>query len=150
MTFMLYHTQSPTDLAAVAADFVAKLSALPQKATVVFLYGDLGAGKTTFTQEVARLLGAEGSVQSPTFVIQKSYALSKVFSTLVHLDLYRLENETQTTMLHLEETILEPGNLVMIEWPETLQSILPDISIHMRHTGGDSREVEIVYNGQHE
>ncbi len=150
---MLYHTQSPADLATVAEDFVSKLSTQthtePGRATVVFLHGDLGAGKTTFTKEVARLLGAGEVVQSPTFVIQKSYTLtgpSSPFTTLVHLDLYRLESEADTAMLRLRETVAEPANLVLIEWPEKLSTITPDVSVHMRHTGGDSREVEIVYN----
>jgi len=74
----------------VAQDFALALSPNAEAATVVGLYGDLGAGKTFFTQVVAKTLGVEENIVSPTFVIEKIYELvGQKFSHLIHIDAYR-------------------------------------------------------------
>src|SRR5689334_7666432 len=80
-------------LQAEAASFVSSLTPKESGATLVTLTGELGAGKTSFTQGVARALGIEESVTSPTFVLEKVYELADHgFKRLVHIDAYRLES----------------------------------------------------------
>src|SRR3990167_9931463 len=97
------------------------------KATIVALRGDLGAGKTTFTQALARELGITGTVQSPTYVLMKKYEIKKVspFKTLVHIDAYRLEKPEEFAALNPEQFLNDPPCLVVVEWPERLGTALP-------------------------
>ncbi len=100
-------------------------------ATVIFLFGNLGAGKTTFVQNIAKKLGIKENVLSPTFVICKQYPLSFMhFITLTHIDLYRLESEEETKTINLENIIKDKQNLVFIEWPEKISNtIVSDFNI---------------------
>jgi tRNA threonylcarbamoyladenosine biosynthesis protein TsaE len=114
---------------------------------VVALQGDLGAGKTAFAQEVGKILGVVENMHSPTFVIMKTYRhqptthnpqqTTKVsefggrssvvggWSNLIHIDAYRLENDSELLHLGWEEIIKEPENLILIEWPENVAGIIP-------------------------
>jgi len=109
------------------------------EATIVGLYGDLGAGKTTFTQEVAKSLGIKGKVVSPTFVIMKSYKL------FIHIDAYRLKNEKELEKLGWKDLISNPKNLIFIEWPENVHKILPKehICVCLEHVSPYRRGIEI-------
>jgi tRNA threonylcarbamoyladenosine biosynthesis protein TsaE len=97
-------------------------------ATVIGFRGDLGAGKTTTTQMIAKQIGVTETITSPTFVIMKIYeANHPYFSQLVHIDAYRLEQENDTKTLGLADIMHDPYNLVIIEWPEKMNdSILDD------------------------
>jgi tRNA threonylcarbamoyladenosine biosynthesis protein TsaE len=98
-----------------------------ERATVVALTGELGAGKTTFTQALAKELGVEDTVQSPTYVLMKKYKISHPhFSALVHIDAYRLEKPEEFLALKPEEFLNDPHNLVVVEWPERLGNLLPN------------------------
>jgi len=95
-------------------------------ATIVCLSGNLGVGKTAFTQGVAKHLGVKGRVVSPTFVIFKKYSLkSKKHKFLYHLDAYRLKNEKELLNLGWEEIIADKNHLIFIEWPENVNKIIP-------------------------
>ena len=111
------------------------------RATVVALQGDLGAGKTAFTQAVGAELGLGGNLQSPTFVIMKVYDLepttnpstplgvnNKQWTKFFHIDAYRLERDEELLHLGWEEIISEPENLIFIEWPERVEGVIPDYS----------------------
>lgn len=97
------------------------------KAMVVGLKGDLGSGKTTFTQFIAQELDIEEGVTSPTFVILKKYRIKKdfSFSTLVHIDAYRLESGEDLKALSFETELGDPNNLIFLEWPENVEEALP-------------------------
>lgn len=105
----------------------AFVSALPkeagQRAHVVGLSGDLGAGKTTFVQHVGKALGVAEHVTSPTFVIAQSYLIPhhSSFNRLVHIDAYRLSDDAKDT-IGFSEYLRDPHNLVLVEWPENLPS----------------------------
>lgn len=114
------------NLAQFADDFVHALPVAPATgAHIVGLKGDLGAGKTTFVQHVARALGVRESVTSPTFVIMQKYGTTHpVFTTLVHIDAYRLSSAEAGT-IGWEETLKDPHALVVVEWPEMLGEHFP-------------------------
>ena len=118
------------DMDAAARDFLAAIThaRLAEGAVVVGLSGDLGAGKTTFSQAVARALGITETVTSPTFVIEKIYTIQPAkngFSRLVHIDAYRLESPTELTKLGFASILADSRNLLLIEWPERLSTLLP-------------------------
>lgn len=121
------------ELAAEARQFVESLEAKPREATLVTLSGELGAGKTAFVQEVARVLGVEETVTSPTFVLEKIYALSigQSFARLIHIDAYRLERGADLTPLGFDELMKDTGNLILLEWPEKVADTLPSATVRI-------------------
>ena len=110
---------------------------------VVILRGELGAGKTTLVKGwVAALSGAEEQeVTSPTFGLVHAYAVRR--GTVYHLDLYRLDTERELLTLGLEEMLVEPGALVLIEWGERFESVVnqADAEVAMEHLEGDERSL---------
>jgi tRNA threonylcarbamoyladenosine biosynthesis protein TsaE len=115
------------ETAKIAQYFVKNLpKAKGSKAQVIGLSGDLGAGKTAFTKEVAKLLGVRGRVSSPTFVIMKKYPIKKSgFKYLFHLDAYRLKNHKELLHLGWDEIVAGKEHLVFIEWPENVKKAMP-------------------------
>lgn len=116
-------------------------------ALIVGLYGDLGSGKTAFTQAVAKCLGVKETVTSPTFVIEKIYKLdNKNFDHLIHIDAYRLKSGEELLHLGWEEIAKNPKNIIFIEWPEIVTEILSDNikKIHFTFIAENIREIEIV------
>jgi tRNA threonylcarbamoyladenosine biosynthesis protein TsaE len=97
------------------------------EATLVALSGELGAGKTTFTQFLALALGITDAVTSPTFVLEKIYELqpSAAFRRLVHIDAYRLNDGSELTALGFSELMKDGTNLIVLEWPERVMDALP-------------------------
>ncbi len=105
---------------------------------VILLQGELGAGKTTFSQFLLKAIGAEGPFTSPTFVIMKKYEINKSkrnladgkkgvvshFKNIYHLDCYRVDEESVLD-LGWEEIIADKNNLVLVEWPERIKKIWP-------------------------
>ena len=98
---------------------------LPQGG-VVALQGELGAGKTTFVQGIARALGITRPVTSPTFTLVAEYPGERL--RLVHLDLYRLRSPDDLLVIGFQE-YLESGALVAIEWPDRAGDLLPTQAI---------------------
>lgn len=141
-----FTTKSHEDIRRVAQEFLKKLTP-DTKATVVALKGDLGSGKTTFTQALGQCLGVRENMHSPTFVILKIYRIEhKGFKNLIHIDAYRLEKEDELSSLGWEDFLKEPENLVLVEWPENVKGLIPDDArkISFEHGGDEfTREVEI-------
>jgi tRNA threonylcarbamoyladenosine biosynthesis protein TsaE len=109
-----------------AINFALGLKPLPDRATVVGLYGDLGAGKTTFVQAAAKALGVTETLNSPTFLIFKTYQLkAKSYKLLVHVDAYRLKNSTELAQLRFAELLADPYNLIFVEWANKVADLLP-------------------------
>ncbi len=139
-------------MAELAADFAAKLPPQTDMATVVALSGELGAGKTTFAQAVTKTLGVKETVNSPTFVIQRMYALAnQKWQRLVHIDAYRLKSADELRALGWEEIVADKDNLIVIEWPENVPGAIPEsahrITIEIGDpsttlgTGGEARTI---------
>lgn len=115
-----------------AANFVSSLAPSPRSATLITLSGELGAGKTAFAKAVAKVLGIKEIVNSPTFVLEKIYLLppklgspTSKFRRLVHIDAYRLEKGNDLAPLGFDECMRDPGNLILLEWPEKVSDVLP-------------------------
>ncbi len=95
-------------------------------AHVVALSGELGAGKTTFTQHLAKEFGVKRKIISPTFVLIRRYQLNKgKYKQLYHLDAYRLKSGEDLLKLGWKEIISNPEHLVLIEWPENVKKVMP-------------------------
>jgi len=125
---MKFLSKSLVETSKIAKDFLNKISSLKSnQALIVGLFGDLGSGKTTFTQAVGKILGIKEVMTSPTFVIEKRYDLTGKynFKKLIHIDAYRLESSKEILNLNFEADLKEPTNLILIEWPEKIIEALP-------------------------
>ena len=122
--------------------FGVKCAGCIERGHVVFLEGDLGAGKTTFAKGVLSGLGYLGAVTSPTFSLLESYELAEM--TVHHFDLYRMESPDELEMIGARE-LFTPNSLCLIEWPEKAVGFLPEpdlrISIEYRPS---SRQIRIA------
>lgn len=117
------------NLAAMRAFAREMAEMLRNTPTVVALEGDLGAGKTTFTQALAAELGVKRPVTSPTFTLVGEYSLPGG-GRLVHMDLYRLKAATDLDALGFDE-YLQSGDLICIEWPDRAEGALPADTLHI-------------------
>ena len=135
----LFEVQSVEETWALAKRLAPELKA----GDIICLEGDLGAGKTTFTQGLAAALGVKGRVNSPTFCLVQEHASETVL--LVHMDLYRLVSEEDVLAIGWED-YLARGAIMVIEWPERAGSLIPPNARHIvfRHLEGDERrEIEL-------
>jgi tRNA threonylcarbamoyladenosine biosynthesis protein TsaE len=141
---------SAEDTAEVATAVARMLPISNARATVLTLEGELGAGKTTFTQALARALGVTDTVTSPTFVVMKRYPLvHDSWSTLIHIDLYRLEDEAELAPLRIREDMADPRNLIVIEWPERAPALIPEDAhiVHIHLSAERSRTITYHIHG---
>ena len=128
----------------LARDFLAGLSVNNAGATVIGLSGDLGSGKTAFTQALARELGISEPITSPTFVLEKIYKLAnQKFAKLIHIDAYRLESGEELLKLGFAELLQDKNNLIIIEWVERVKEILGDFrEIDFKFIDEQTREIK--------
>lgn len=107
-------------------------------ATVIGLGGDLGSGKTAFVKLVAKNLGIEEPITSPTFVIMKIYEIPKhvSFDRLIHIDAYRLDGMKDLEQLGFMDLKKDKKNLIIIEWPELVGI---EKEIHFQYVDKDKR-----------
>ncbi len=128
--------------------------------SVIALYGDLGAGKTTFVQFFAKALGIKEKILSPTFVIMKTFEIydanprmyandtnkhtNKKF--LVHIDTYRLKSAKDLLALGLRDILKDKKNIILIEWPEKIEKYLPKNAkkIYFETVGVTQRKITIT------
>jgi tRNA threonylcarbamoyladenosine biosynthesis protein TsaE len=117
----------------------AQLATLPCP-QVVYLHGDLGAGKTTLVRGTLRALGYEGAVRSPTYTLLERYELGG--KVIVHFDLYRLADPEELHALGLRE-LLEEAAMLFFEWPERGEGLLPPATLTLRFDlEGEGRRVQ--------
>jgi len=117
---------------------------------VLALYGDLGAGKTTFTKFLVKALGFENKVQSPTFVLARVYETSSNedssrLNKINHLDLYRLRDKKDVENFGIKEYFDQPNSITIIEWPEMAENYLPKETIKVIFTelGENKRKINV-------
>lgn len=139
---MEYQSYSPADTEQIAFSFAKKL----ETGDIVFLIGDLGAGKTAFVRGLAAGLGLASKVQSPTFTIVNEYRGGDI--PLFHFDLYRLHDEDALYDIGFEEYLFSEGIFVM-EWPDVARGM---VGAHWEITierdllvSEDYRQITILY-----
>jgi tRNA threonylcarbamoyladenosine biosynthesis protein TsaE len=112
----------------LGAAIARAMPAAAMAAAVLYLRGDLGAGKTTCARSLLQALGVTGVVRSPTYALVETYPLPGL--ECVHADLYRLNGAADVEELGLRE-YLKPGHLLLIEWPERGGAALPAADIEL-------------------
>jgi tRNA threonylcarbamoyladenosine biosynthesis protein TsaE len=140
-------SQAPEETAARGAALAAHLCA----GDVIALFGDLGAGKTTFVQGLARGLGIKRPVTSPTFILINEYRSDP---PLYHVDCYRFPDEiskaaAEAAAIGLDELMGGDG-VCVIEWAERLAALLPSERLEVRLTWGGAHERRIEISGRGE
>jgi len=134
-----FEVHSVEETWALAREFAKELA----PGTVVCLEGDLGAGKTTFTQGLAAALGVSGRVTSPTFCIVQEHVGATTL--LVHMDLYRLHGEDDVLAIGWED-YLARGAILVVEWPERAGTLVPKTAkrvVFRLLDGEENRQVTI-------
>ena len=119
-------------------DLAASLAELARPSDILVLVGDLGAGKTAFTQGFGRGLGIDEQITSPTFALVQSYTGRL---DLYHLDVYRLDQVAEAVDLGLSE-LLDDGSVTVIEWGDAIAPVLPHdyLEVHLRFVELDAVE----------
>ena len=146
-----------------AKNLLAKSGLANRKTSlIVGLYGNLGAGKTTFIQGFAKGIGIKEKITSPTFVIFKKFKIAQKsptnrkpeianktqganFKNFIHIDAYRIENPKEFIILKWNELIKNPYNVILIEWADKIKKILPKnyIKINFKFIDENKREITI-------
>jgi tRNA threonylcarbamoyladenosine biosynthesis protein TsaE len=154
----LFISNSPQETQNLAKDLLNSFNS-----HLICLYGELGSGKTTFVQGLAKSLGIKKRIISPTFIIIKGYQIPEArgkkgncqlaagrFLTFYHIDLYRVASKNNIEVLGLEELWSDLKNLIIIEWPEKIENILPKkrIDIKFNYEGKNKRKICVVYRHQ--
>ena len=124
-----------------------RLGGALQAGDVVCLQGNLGAGKTTFVQGIAKGWGSLDSVSSPTFIIVNVYRRADQ-SQLFHMDAYRLDSTAEAEELDID-SMLSQGPL-LIEWPERINGLVPNerLWVQLEHIDEEEREMKFKSSGQ--
>ena len=123
--------------------FGEQVGRLLKAGDVIALFGELGSGKTTFIQGLARGLGRDPeTIKSPTFVLMRAYSGEPA---LIHIDGYRIEGPPSVTWLDLD-LVFSPGAITVIEWAERFSGLLPDSSIEIRlsHVSANRRKLLMI------
>ena len=126
---MILKSSSALETKTLASTLVAKILRAPNKkhkAFIIKLTGELGAGKTTFAQGFAKALGVAHHITSQTFVIMRRYALkkNKRYENLYHVDAYRMKQLKEMHPLNIKEILINPKNIVLIEWAKNIEGSL--------------------------
>lgn len=138
-----YKLQNLSDTQALAEKLAKNLTS-----GVVFLAGDLGAGKTTLVRFWLQALGHMGRVKSPTYTLVEPYHIHH--KNIFHFDLYRLNDPEELDMMGFQE-YLENDNLVIIEWPSKAGYLMPQADVSIEFTtktldGATVRLVDIIHH----
>lgn len=122
------------------AELAARVAALAGPATVIALDGDLGAGKTTFSQAFAAAIGVQGVVNSPTFTIIKEYEGETL--PFYHMDMYRISLD-EADELGLDDYFYGNG-ITLVEWASLIEELLPPnrLELYIENLGGEKRAVK--------
>lgn len=132
-------SKSEVDTIKAGRDLAVKL----EKGSVVALFGDLGAGKTSFVRGLAEGMSLKARVTSPTFTIVNEY-LGAV--PLFHFDMYRLKSEDELFEIGWDDYIERTG-IIAVEWSENVENSFPEntVRVHIIKTGDCSRRIEIDF-----
>lgn len=132
-TNKIFITQNSKETQNLGRDFGKSL----RVGDIACLYGELGSGKTTFVQGLAKGLGIKQRIISPTFIIVRSYKIrindkGLMINDFYHIDLYRTNNDKDLEGLGIEEIINDKNNIIVIEWAEKMENLLPKKRIDIK------------------
>ncbi|MDP3772036.1 MAG: tRNA (adenosine(37)-N6)-threonylcarbamoyltransferase complex ATPase subunit type 1 TsaE [bacterium] len=145
------HSRSRAETKKIARIFAASIGVLPRGkgALVVAMDGELGSGKTAFTQDFAHALGVRERVTSPSFVVMKIYPLPRRkgsgFRRLVHIDCYRLAKPHELRALGFADMCKDAENIIAIEWAARIKKILPAHAFHLVFSTGTHPDERIIH-----
>lgn len=141
-------TKSFKETQELGRELAEKLIPLKDKAVVFALKGDLGGGKTTFTQGFAKGLGIKEKILSPTFNIMKRFEISKEgFKNFYHFDCYRLDKEG-ISFFNFKEIMNNPENVIIIEWFENIEESIFSIHTNLSFNLIDENIREIILKNE--
>ena len=110
--------------------FAASLAEAAESGGIIYLSGELGAGKTTLARGFLHALGHKGPVKSPTYTLFEVYPHADAH--VIHMDLYRIADPEELDYLGLEDYFDQPGVIALIEWPEKAKAALPQVDLSCR------------------
>lgn len=132
------HTSSAEETQALAAQLASLLTA----GDLIVMSGDLGAGKTAFTQGLGAALGVDEPITSPTFTLVQEYVGNSL--RIYHLDVYRLEQLAEVADLGLAE-MLDDEAVTIIEWGDAISSVLPNDRLELTITLGEADDDRVIH-----
>lgn len=139
-----FYCKNVDETSAFAKSFAKTLN----NGDMVFLYGDLGAGKTTLTKSILENFGIKENITSPTFTLLNLYSTNN--ATFCHFDLYRLEDASELEQLGFEEYFYAPNAICLIEWPQIIENYIdrPHKIIVIKKIDENAREIIVGDNNE--
>ena len=139
--YLEFITTSTEETEAAGMEFAKTL----KPSDFIAMFGDLGAGKTAFVRGAAKHLAPGAGVQSPTYTIVQEYQLPGG-ARLYHMDLYRIADSAAALGFGVDEFIDDPKAYKLIEWPERIESLLPEkcLTVEITHQGDEERTLRIT------
>jgi tRNA threonylcarbamoyladenosine biosynthesis protein TsaE len=136
------------ELSSIAKEIVKNISNKQdsEDGFVIYLEGEMGAGKTTLAQNIGRSLGITDHMQSPTFTLMREYDLTNSeyknkYKKLMHIDAYRFEDKKEGQVLKINENKI--SNIVLIEWQSNMYAPDADMIINIRKGGEHTRDISV-------